>query len=418
MVTVTYKDFDLQIRREGDRYVAQVHDSPAGASQQVPLRWPFRGEHWELLLRLEIAVLRTHGVRGALMSKEEKTLQEFGSDVFRAVFRESGEISELFSQSLAAVEPPEFALRLKLRVEPPELALLPWEYVYDASARMDRFLCLEEKLPLVRFLVGKRMPFQPVWPLRVLVMVSNLRLPEWVDVNAQDELDRMQEAFSSVPSDWVKFERLVGGTIDNLFDRMREGPWHIFHFIGHGGTDLVVDDEGNKHVVGYVVMHNGRGGVRKVYARELGKILEDGRVHLAVLNCCDSGRGSGYSNTGAALVKSSVPLAIAMQFPISNNAASRFSGQFYKSLVGGASIEAALTAGRRFVHVDSNLEWGIPVLFTRDSPFAMFGQEAPPPAQQPMVAAPLPGSDPPRAADEKPELTEAQKEFRRMWEEQ
>jgi hypothetical protein len=173
-----------------------------------------------------------------------------------------------------------------------------------------------------------------------------------------------------------------GGSRDDLFDLMQQESWHVFHFIGHGGTERYVDSDGQSRSRGFVVMQDGYGAADKVSGSELGLMLEgSGSLRLAVLNCCDSGRGSsGFSNVGTALVTSGVPMAVAMQFAISNGAAVRFASMFYKSLVLGETVERALTVARRYMRNESNVEWGIPVLFTRSGSCVLFeiqSREAP-----------------------------------------
>ena len=120
-------------------------------------------------------------------------------------------------------------------------------------------------------------------------------------------------------------------------------------------------------------MHDGLGGAVKVSASQLGLVLGDSTLRLAVLNCCESGRGSdSLSSVGAAIVNAGVPLAVAMQFAISNGAAARFASMFYTSLVSGEPVERALTDARRFMSTMSALEWGIPVLFSRSSASVLF----------------------------------------------
>jgi hypothetical protein len=41
-------------------------------------------------------------------------------------------------------------LRVKLRINPPEIAALPWEFLYDAGE--EEYLCLERSSALVRYL--------------------------------------------------------------------------------------------------------------------------------------------------------------------------------------------------------------------------------------------------------------------------
>ncbi|SDC27920.1 CHAT domain-containing protein [Variovorax sp. CF079] len=416
MTTETqYENFDLRIWREGDRYLAEVSNSPAGPSDRVVLRWPFGNEpHDVLLLKLENAILRGRGSRGGLISGEEKILREFGAEVFKAVFRNSDSVAQKFMSSFDQLrQRPNTGLRLNLRVDPPELAMLPWEYVFDESTKTDSYLCLKNLSPLVRFMGNADGPGQVHIdrPLRILAMIANPG-GEWEWLDTEAERRRMEEVLqdSKLP---VHFRWVLGGTPDDLFDLMLQGPWHIFHFIGHGGTDRYLASEGAYRSEGFVVMQDGLGSPVKVSASELGVILGNGNVHLAVLNCCESARGNSSSSTGAALVDSGIPMAIAMQFAITNIAASRFSGMFYKSLKTGATIEKALTVARQYMRLQSSVEWGIPVFFTRAGSCVLFEPAAVGAMQTEGLVAPAAG---PATASPPPlQMTKAQEKLRELW---
>lgn len=409
-----YENFDLHIWREGDRYMAEVTHSPAGPSGREVLRWILGNQPVNILMvQLENAVLKSRGSRsGSLVTAEEQTLRDFGADVFRAVFRESGSIAVAYNTSLTLVaNQRDTGLRLNLRVDPPEMAMLPWEYVFDESSKPDRYLCLRSRSPVVRRLGHAQGPgvAHIDGPVRVLAMIAN---PgggwDWLDT--EKERRRMEEILQdqnlAVP---VHFRWAPRATPDSLFDLMQQGPWHIFHFIGHGGTDRSIGADGDFRDEGFVVMDDGLGSPVKVSATRLGEILEDGNVSLAVLNCCESAKGNASSSVGAALVDAGVPMAIAMQFAITNASAQRFSERFYKSLTEGQTVERALTAARKYIRLESDSEWAIPVFFTRADSSALFD----PPAEgstPPVARAALPPALQPSLR-----MTQAQEELRRLW---
>ena len=95
---------------------------------------------------------------------------------------------------------------------------------------------------------------------------------------------------------------------------------------------------------------------------EIGKRLESS-LRLVVLNCCDSARGS--SSLAKRLVLSGIPAVIAMQFPISDQAAVELSSAFYSALANGEPVDGAVTHARIRIQNRSNIEWGIPVLYMR-----------------------------------------------------
>jgi len=417
MAAAQYLDFTLILTREGDRYMAEVRDSPAGASQKVALRWPFVDQpHEVLLLKLENAVLKGRGYRGGPITSEEKVLREFGSDVFRAVFRDSEAIAAKFTGSIAIAQNATRGLRLVLRVDSPELAMLPWEYMFDTALRNAEgdYLCLRNASPVVRFLNtdAQRIPLRVEGPLRILCMIANPGSEEWVRIDAEAERHRIEEALRDIPASAVHLKWVPGGRLDDLFEMMQREPWHVFHFVGHGGTEHYLNENSEPATRGFVVMQDGAGGAVRVTESELRVTLEgDGNLRLVVLNCCDSGRGStGFSSLGTSLVHSCVPMAVAMQFAITDDAAARFAGRFYKSLVAGQCVEQALTVARQFIRIQSNMEWGIPVLFTRTQPCVLLELDATKGATGTPPSAALPASPTPAAS-----RAQAREELRRLF---
>jgi CHAT domain-containing protein len=410
-----YENFDLHIRREGDLYVAHVTDSPVGASKREVLQWPF-GDAAERLTLIEQAIdgSRKGGPRSdTFVSPEEKILREFGADVFRTVFVESGTVAFSYRSSLDMVGRQEdTGLRLNLRIEPPEMAMLPWEYVFDGTSRPDRYLCLKgtkPMSPIVRDLgEERRAPTLRIdGPVRVLAMIANPG-GGWPGLDTEKERRELVEILGDCVT-WVP-----RATLDGLYEAMQQGPWHIFHFIGHGGTEQSVSAEGKVESEGFLVMDDGVGHPFKLSASRLGEILEDGKISLAVLNCCDSARGNASSSVGSALVAAAVPMAIAMQFPITNESASRFSKQFYTSLCAGQTVETALTKARKNVRARSDAEWAIPVFFTRVDSCALFKAPAPQTAAS-AAATPQPEPAAPPAPAPVSARTKAQQEMRLLW---
>jgi hypothetical protein len=415
MAPVTqYEDFDLALTREGDQYMAEVRSSPAGPSKKVALRWPFSGESHDVLAsRLQTAIFNGRGLHNGPLTTEEKILREFGSDMFSAVFRNSDQVASKFLTSLTMVQAKAgYGLRLVVRIDPPELAMLPLEYMCDQSARDDsgNYLCLRTISPLVRSLNPSGIAtLQVDGPLRILGMIANPGTAEWRLLDTESERHRIEEALKDIPKQSVRLEWVRGGTADDLFDLMQRQSWHVFHFIGHGGTDRYVDEEGKMRAEGFVVMQDGLGGAVKISASQLGIMLEgDGPLRLAVLNCCDSGLGtSGLSSVGAALVNAGVPLAVAMQYAISDGSAARFAGMFYTSITSGQSVEQAVTAARRFMRLQSNVEWGIPVMFTRTRASVLFDVG---PSRTDTIVGTTPATASPPAVK-----TQAREELRRLF---
>jgi CHAT domain-containing protein len=265
-------------------------------------------------------------------------------------------------------------LRVVLRLEPPELASLPWEYMFDQSTKVDvdgSYLCLRDSSPLVRHLYAQHpRKVRPVGnKLRILGMVANPATEEWRPLDVEAERTRIERALK-IPRPEVELKWVLGGRWDDLFEMVQAESFDVFHFIGHGGTAETTDANGKKSQEGYLVMQDGRGGAVPVSASTMAMTLDSApEIQLAVLNCCESGRGSSqFLSLGAALVSNSTPMVVAMQYAITDDSAARFAGAFYSSIVGGQCVERALTSARKYMRFESNVEWGIPVFFTQTSP--------------------------------------------------
>ena len=362
-----YLDFELEIRESESRgYAVAVH-SPAGEAQEE-MSFPFDERQLRDKLKdLEIALLRSGGTRRAL-STEERTVQEFGQSLFEAVL--VGKVGTCYYRSFDQAQQQGKGLRLKLHVKPPNLTVLPWEFLYDPDR--DEYLCFSRDTPIVRYTdlrqpVG-RLSVEP--PLRILGMVASPRDLDPLDVEHEKSL--MDEAIEDLQADGiVKLTWLEGETWRDLQRAMRrDGPWHIFHFVGHGDFDLTAQE-------GLIAFtEKGTGRRHLLRSRDLARLL-DGHPYLRLvfLNSCEGARGSEgdpFSGTAATLVRRGIPAVVAMQYQITDKAAIEFCSAFYESLADGLPVDAAVTEARVAVSMDSMLEWGTPVLYMRSRDGRLF----------------------------------------------
>ena len=171
----------------------------------------------------------------------------------------------------------------------------------------------------------------------------------------------MDEAIEELQADGlVELTWLDGETWRDLQRAMRrDGPWHIFHFVGHGDFDLTAQE-------GLIAFaEKGTGRRHLLSSRDLARLL-DGHPYLRLvfLNSCEGARGSEgdpFSGTAATLVRRGIPAVVAMQYQITDKAAIDFSSAFYESLADGLRVDAAVTEARVAVSMNSMLEWGTPV---------------------------------------------------------
>jgi hypothetical protein len=193
-----------------------------------------------------------------LTSERELPIRDFGRKLFDFVFPTELRAQLIASRQQAAHEGE--PLRVRLRVDPPELAALPWEFLYDPGR--DDYLCLSA--PLVRYIdvLEARRPMAVAPPLRILAMVAR---PDELDpVNADDERRRLTEAIAGLEAagrvhlHWVR-----GQTWWDLQAALDEAPWHVLRFIGHGAYDAGTGE-------GVLGLAAEDGGLHRLAASDLG----------------------------------------------------------------------------------------------------------------------------------------------------
>ncbi len=380
-----YKDFEIAITADGEKYFAQVIRSPAGESSRCKIDLPFDQQH--ILLRLENAILRS--VRPVRSSRLEADLRQIGDALFNSLLVRTDEIRLLYSGSRHAL-PSGARLRVKLRIEADSLGALPWEYFYDDLIVKD-YLGLDAQTSLVRYVnLAQPVPQMAIQgPLRILGMAANPRNGSgYATLDVTDERRKVDKAIHSLHERGeIDFQWVLGESHNDLFDALYKGPWHVLHFVGHGG----VDAQGE----GYIVLASETGEAEEYSATKLTRLLRlESSLRLVVLNCCDSARGS--SSLAKRLVMSGIPSVLAMQFPISDQAAVELASAFYFALANGEPVDGAVTHARIRIQSRSNIEWGIPVLYMRTPDGRIFEKRlssapaSPPTRSRTITAVPQP----------------------------
>lgn len=373
---LTYLDFDLEIGPgQGREYSVTVLRSPAGEAREI-MHFPFDELQLESRLKdLQIALLRSGGKRRRVLLPEEQAVQAFGGALFNALF--TGEVRSRYDVSQERAARTDQGLRVKLRIAAPELAALPWEFLYDS--RQADYVCMSRNTPLVRYLECAQ-PIQPLTvtpPLRVLGLIASPSDQELLDVAR--ERQRVEDALKGLTRRGLV--KLVwweaGQTWRDLQRAMRAGPWHIFHFVGHGGFDQARDE-------GLVVLPDDEGRSHYLMAADLARLLAVHRtLRLVVLNACEGAASSSqdvFSSTASILVRRGIPAVLAMQYAITDRAAVEFARGFYEALADGLPVDAAVSDARQAVclAVPNTVEWGTPVLYMRAPDGLLFNLVATP----------------------------------------
>jgi hypothetical protein len=329
-----YESVELRLAAGGgDRYQVEVTASPQGEQPSPAVVHIPAGD---------MAALQLGG-----------DLAEQGEALWEWLFPPP--VERLYRAALATVAP-SGGVRLRLRIDPPELAVLPWEMAYDPERGC--FPALSTRTPVVRY-VG--LPFRPTplaspTPVRILFVSSSPHGLPRLDVAG--EKARLLDALADLLSgERVVVDVLEGrATVEALQDALR-GDYRILHFGGHGraGTLLLEEEDGLAHPVG---------------AEALAVLLGDSGVSLAVLNACETGAQAGgpFAGVAPSLVRAGLPAVVAMQAPMPDASAKRFSRTLYAALADGLSLDAAVTEGRKAVALYTGMDqpdWAIPVLYLR-----------------------------------------------------
>ncbi len=192
-----YLEFELENGDfHGDTCAVRVR-SQVGEAAHRP-KFPFTDAQLERqLLRLENAILRSTSRRRKALTDEEEEIQAFGQTLFK--FLLAGEALSLFRECQREAEHRGQGVRLKLHIDSPQLAELPWEYLWDPRRR--DYLCLDPDPPLVRYLdlAGTVRPLGVKPPLRILGMVVSPR--DRMELDVAEEKRRMERAVAELQAD-------------------------------------------------------------------------------------------------------------------------------------------------------------------------------------------------------------------------
>ena len=289
-------------------------------------------------------------------------------------------------------------MRIKFRCDDAALAALPWEFLFDPG-RGD-FVTLSTGSPLVRYipLPTSMAPLLVTPPIRILAVAVSPSDLDGLDV--ERERTRLNAAMESIQAKGlVELTWVPGQTWQDFTEALWEGPWHILHFIGHGGFD-----ENRQEGIVAFARPDGKADYKR--ATSLGRILGDHEpLRLAVLNACDTGRSDVtdvFSSTAGTLVRKGTPAVVAMQYEITDEAAIELSRSFYGAVARGIPVDTALTEARKGLATtfEDTLEWGTPVLYLQAPDGVLFNVAAaavvaPPVIPVPPVVPPEPPPDDP-----------------------
>lgn len=315
------------------------------AAEQIRAESPTEGEvgpeRFDLdqnEIELALALVR----RGSAPSELQRQL---GETLYRALFPPP--IRAHFERSRARAS--ERRQRIRLHIESPRLAALPWELLYDG----DCFLGLSSRVSIVRYPAGAR-PADSLGiaaPLRVLVAISS---PDnYPDLNRETYAERLKDVFSALQaSGAIEVEFLLRATCAGLIRRLRGGTFHVLHVLGY----TALDSETRQAAL---LLEEENGLARRITGRNFASMLirediertvgRDWALRLIVLNECHAAAGTtpGYAlQLASDIAEAGVPALVATQYPLTLDDTTAFAGEFYGAIARGLPLDLAVTLGR------------------------------------------------------------------------
>jgi len=349
-----YLDFGLAVlERRGEKYPIQVFESPVGVDTSDISFDSFLEEE-----KFQDTIDRIKDWRA---SRED--IRWIGDKLHKALFQ--SEVYHLLQNSLNQAENENKYVRLRLRIDAPELVCLPWELMHSSDLDSE-YIALHKRLSLVRYLPLARPPRKSQYhsPLKILVFISRSRTS---DLDIRQEKKNIKKALR--PLIWsldVRMRICEQATLENLSRELERHP-DILHYIGHADFD----DQQNEAYLEFE-------SEQKVFARTLKGLLAESSIKLAVLNSCKTAAATktdAFTGIAQNLVKVGIPAVVAMQLKIPDDTAAWFSEIFYSKLLHFYSIAIAVAETRRKIMERTELDqqhWATPVLFMREGEPILF----------------------------------------------
>ncbi|MGC9350010.1 MAG: CHAT domain-containing protein [Anaerolineae bacterium] len=291
----------------------------------------------------------------------------------------------------------EGGVRLRIIIADHGLKQWPWEYTYlnltEGPDDMAGFLAHNARVSLVRH---EPLPHPHPVLEKGAADVKDLRLAIAAalpvgerDLDLDKEVADIKEAVHGFDVEGVRITPapvLMDATPEDITKLPQDT--YIFHFLGHG----VVGERRDRTQRGGFTRPDGalllvKDKVSKEQARlratDLAAILQQRGVRLALLGACHTGHRDArypWDDVAGAMTAAEIPTVIAMQYEVKDAEAIAFSRAFYTALALGQSLDEAVWSGRVGMLLETstemdevvNVEWGVPVLYSRLRDGALF----------------------------------------------
>jgi MoxR-like ATPase/transcriptional regulator with XRE-family HTH domain len=286
--------------------------------------------------------------------------------------------SDTSSPLLKLPMPEGYQLRIRLQIEPPELASLPWELLYHEGLRA--YLALRPDVTLMRYVQAKvparTSNLPPIGRLRLLAVLPEPSFLEEADL-AQITYFRLAMSHTTQSGEILELD-YTEATIEDLIgfeSAVRNYQPHIIHYMGHNYFNPSADDNSASRGAGAAAEFSlSRPALE--YISTQARLL----VWTPIGRTLEASGQSDQSldgNSVALFNDETISLIAPVRMHIGPEFHFLFWNTLYRRLALGASIDLAVADARRAVYQqawESNDEWAAPVLFTSSPDGYIFGR--------------------------------------------
>jgi hypothetical protein len=240
-------------------------------------------------------------------------------------------------------------LRIRLLIDPPGVAALPWESLYDR--RRQQPFGADASISLVRVAnqvgyVGRARSLQATLPLKILIAAVDDPDGVGAGINTRQELATVEAILAPLRPHKIDLQ-IISGRLDihTLRRHLVEHQPDIFHLISHGEPD-------------YLLLWNREGEPALVSGSQMQAALRQvDSLKLVFLNACLAGQPDGklpFAGVAHRLLQANLPAVIAMQFNIADGVAIEFAASLYEALVAGdcpGAVDRAVGVARTNLYI-------------------------------------------------------------------
>jgi len=308
--------------------------------------------------------------------------KQTGMQIFQTIFKKNPNIISAYTEALAKVDK---SYQLSLSIESSlDFQKVPVEFLFDDITLGDYIVL---NIPTSRFIEGIRIRNAPLsyeflnelWenrePLKILLIASNTEpLLQHIDEEVQLLKSTLEEYLDAKDIlhniECIPTEK---ATLDFVTEKLRNCPYHILHFAGHGNYK---DRRPGKSYLQFWSRENYEGDIERLDISALNRLLRNSRLCFVYLSCCQGSETAGsaqlldedFPGLAYGMAQAGIPSILGFRWDVPDKSATKLALSFYKSLFRQGSLEMALFEARNEIAIKDrdDITWMSPVLIYQE----------------------------------------------------